>query len=342
MTGKERFDLIMERRSDTCGFWHGNVDDRAMDSMLDYLGCKGGDQYDIGLRLNDTIHWITADSGYRSPDNRPALDPYYNIMSHKNLGDSGFFAEYTDSDVAKVKDYPWPDLKHLDFTDVIQQVERANKDGFAVFSGMWSCFYHVVADFFGMENYFTKMYTDPKIVSAVTERVVEYYYEANEIYFKQVGDRIDATFFGNDFGTQLDTMISPECFDSFVMPYLKMFTDQGKRYGYKVALHSCGSIFKVIPRLVNAGVDILHPLQAQAVNMDAVTLNQHFGKDLIFLGAIDMQGVLTFGTQSEVRDEVKRVKEILGRNYIVSPSHEHILPNVPPENILAMAEEAVM
>lgn len=340
MTGKQRFDLIMARKSDTCGFWHGNVDEKAKPAMFEYLGCT--DHYDMGIKLNDTIHWITADSAYKAPDGTAALNPYYKVNSHKNLGDSGFFADFTDDDLHRINEYPWPDLKHLDFTDTIAQVERANKDGFAVFSGMWACFYHVVADFFGMENYFAKMYTDPLIVQAVTEKVVEYYYGANELYFKQVGNKIDATFFGNDFGTQLDIMISPECFEKFVMPSFRVFTEQGKRYGHKVALHSCGSIFKVIPKLIDAGVDILHPLQAQAANMDAVTLNKHFGKDLTFLGAIDMQGTLTFGTAQEVRDEVRRVKSVLGTNFIVSPSHEHILPNVPPANIEAMALEAVL
>lgn len=147
-------------------------------------------------------------------------------------------------------------------------------------------------------------------------------------------------FFGNDFGSQLDLLISPEAFDRFVMPTFVKFTNLAHKYGMKVLLHSCGSIDRVIPRLIDAGVDALHPIQAKARGMDAVHLSQAYGKDLVFVGGVDTQELLPFGTPRQVRDEVRRLRDLFGPNYVVSPSHESILPGVTIENVLAMAEAA--
>ena len=191
-----------------------------------------------------------------------------------------------------------------------------------------------------MENYFVKMYTDPEVVDAVTERVVDFYLRANEKLFEQAANKIDMFFFGNDFGSQLDTLISPEMFDRFVMPAFVKFTDQAHRHGMKVLLHSCGSIYRVIPRLIDAGVDALHPIQAMAANMDAKTLARDFKDKIIFVGGVDTQHLLPNGTPQQIRDEVHRLRDLFGPNFVVSPSHESILPDVPWENIQAMAEAA--
>ena len=102
-------------------------------------------------------------------------------------------------------------------------------------------------------------------------------------------------------------------------------------------LHSCGSIYRVIPDLIDAGVDILHPIQAKAVGMSADDLKQ-YKNDLAFVGGIDAQSFFVNATPDEIRREVHRVRSILGPNIVISPSHEEILPNVPAANILAMAQ----
>jgi uroporphyrinogen decarboxylase len=134
-------------------------------------------------------------------------------------------------------------------------------------------------------------------------------------------------------------MISPECFDEFLLPYLRRIVETIREAGLKVAMHSCGAIGRVIPRLIDAGVEILHPLQAKAAGMDAMSLSQ-YKKDLIFLGGVDTQHLLSFGTARQVTDEVLRLRDQFGEGFIVSPSHEALLPNVPYENVIAMAEAA--
>ena len=105
-------------------------------------------------------------------------------------------------------------------------------------------------------------------------------------------------------------------------------------------LHSCGSIERSIPRLIDAGVDALHPIQALAANMDAETLSRKYNGKIVFVGGVDTQHLLPFGTPQEVRDEVRRLRDLFGENYVVSPSHESILPGVSPDNLRAMAEAA--
>jgi uroporphyrinogen decarboxylase len=189
-----------------------------------------------------------------------------------------------------------------------------------------------------MQNYLMKMYDHPDVVHAATDRVCQFYYDANEVFYREAGDLCEACFFGNDFGTQRDLIISPQLFDEFVMPWLKTFVDQGHRHGKQVILHSCGSIHRVVARLIEVGIDCLHPLQAQARNMDAATLALDFGGQIAFLGGIDAQGIMPNGSPEEVKSEVRRVRSLLGPNLIISPSHEAILPDVPPENISALAE----
>ena len=184
------------------------------------------------------------------------------------------------------------------------------------------------------------MYTCPDIVDAVTDHVVGFYEDADERFFSEVGDLADTLFFGNDFGTQLDLMISPDAFERFVLPGMKRLIAVAKRHGKTVLLHSCGSIYRVMPKLIEAGVDAFHPLQAKARGMDADRLAKDFGRDIAFVGGVDTQQLLVQGTPEEVRAEVLRLRDAFGPNYVVSPSHEAILPNVPLANVLAMAAAA--
>jgi uroporphyrinogen decarboxylase len=192
-----------------------------------------------------------------------------------------------------------------------------------------------------MEAYMVKMYTHPEVVQAVTDRVCGFYLEANERFFAAAGNEVDGFFFGNDFGTQLDLICGPAQFDQFIMPWFVRFTEQAHAHGYQALLHSCGAIHKVIDRLISAGVDCLHPLQALAANMDAGTLARDFKGRIAFMGGIDTQHLLVHGTPQEVKAEVHRVRRLLGPRLIVSPSHEALLPNVPPANLEAMAAAAL-
>ena len=337
MTGKERFYAVAEGRSDSCGFWHGDPHPTSIEKLYARYGVK--DDFELGLALGSHCRWVMADryNMWTRPD-LPIFD-WYGGKTPKSLNEAGVFAETEDP--AEVHDAYWPDSGNTDFTGTLKEIDKTIAAGQAVLCGSWSPFFGVACNYFGMENYFMKLHTNPEVVDAVTRHVVDFYLAVNEKLFNLAGDKIDAFFFGNDFGSQLSLLISPEHFDRFVMPYFREFTNQAKRHGYKVALHSCGSIDLVIPRLIDAGVDILHPIQAKAQNMDAVSLARKYNGKIVFMGGVDTQHLLPFGTPDEVRAEVRRLKGLFGPNFIVSPSHESILPNVSLENIAAMVETAL-
>lgn len=339
MTSRERISAIFAKgQPDRVGFWTGNPHPDTVPHYLAQLGLETHEQ--LYQHLGDDCRWVLADAGYKHPEGMPAFNP---IPGLKGAFDCtimtpvpGRFAEC--ESIAEVEAHAWPNPDYLDFADVIGEVR--DHPGRAVFTGMWTCFFHVVADYFGMDNYFTKMYTHPEIVDAVTDHVVGFYAEANERFFKELGDEADIMFLGNDFGTQLSLLISPELFKRFLLPGLKRNIEIGKKYGKRVMLHSCGAIREAIPLLVEAGIDALHPLQALAVGMDADSLAREFRGELVFVGGVDTQDLLIHAAPGEIKDEVRRLKDRFGPHYIVSPSHEAILPDVPPRNVAAMAEAA--
>jgi uroporphyrinogen decarboxylase len=335
MNSRERIHgLISRTEVDRCGFWLGNPDPASWQLYYDYFGTRS--QEEIRGELKDDVRWITPQdirSSYRDVENKEMFLASIRKDSH---GQAGPLADC--EDVAEVASFKWPDARQVNLDEALDRLRNAG-DVYRL-SGWWTCFYHNCMDLFGMEDYMIKMYTHPEVVHAVTDRVCEFYYEANERFFSQAGDLADGFFFGNDFGTQNSLICGPDQFAEFILPWFRRFTAQGHDHGYQVVLHSCGAIHRVIESLIESGVDCLHPLQAGAAQMDAETLARDFGGRITFLGGVDTQDLLIKATPDQVKAEVDRLKKILGPYLIVSPSHEALLPDVPPENVRAMAEAA--
>lgn len=101
-------------------------------------------------------------------------------------------------------------------------------------------------------------------------------------------------------------------------------------------------IHQIIPMLIEMGMDAINPIQVSAEHMDPVLLKREYGKDIVFFGGIDENRILLHGSEYEVREETKRILDILGSDgrYIVAASHDYLLPEVPARNIVAMYDEA--
>jgi uroporphyrinogen decarboxylase len=360
MTSRERIKAIFEKKPvDRFGFWLGNPADDAKDIYYKYFGIEdkqvhkkvdgdllyttksGHADLELNLKLKSDFMWLSPELDPASSWKHPERTPMWDVTGGKkkeSLNDPGIFGNC--EDVKKIEKFNWPDPKYLDFKSTIENIDEARAAGLAVLGGMWCPFFHVMADFFGMENYFFKMYSNPEVIEAATERIIDFYLAANKRVIEEMGDKIDAFFFGNDFGSQCDLMISPEMFDKFIKPYFKKIINQLKFYNKKVVLHSCGSIIRIIPELIELGIDGLHPLQAKAKGMDAENLVKEFGNSIVFIGGVDTQELLPFKTPKEVREEVLRLKKIFKQGFIISPSHEAILPHVKIENVIAMSEAA--
>ena len=156
-------------------------------------------------------------------------------------------------------------------------------------------------------------------------------------------DAVDAVYLcGADYGTQASTFCSSEAFSELYMPHYKAITGWIHRNTpWKCFKHSCGAIAPLLPVLIEAGFDIINPVQCSAAGMDPEMLKQKFGHDLVFWGGgVDTQKTLPFGTPDEVRREVRERLRVFapGGGFVFTPVH-NIQACTPVENLLAMYEE---
>jgi len=157
-----------------------------------------------------------------------------------------------------------------------------------------------------------------------------------------VGDKVAVVFVsGTDFGTQTGPFISRKTYRTLYQPFHKQVNDWiHQNTGWKSFIHSCGSVAALIPDFIEAGFDVLNPVQISASGMDPAWLKREFGKDLVFWGGgVDTQHTLPFGTPDEVRAEVRRHLQIFGEGggYVFNTVH-NVQAGVPVENLLALYE----
>jgi uroporphyrinogen decarboxylase len=152
-------------------------------------------------------------------------------------------------------------------------------------------------------------------------------------------EEIDGVLLGSDWGSQRGPGISPEVWDNLIRPGEQEEYDLIHAYGKDVWVHSCGDVAMLIPRLIEMGLDVLNPVQPEC--MDLATLKQSFGDRLTFWGGISTQRILPFGTPQEVRQEARRVRDLMsdGGGYVFAPS-QSIQDDVPLANIEALLEVA--
>jgi uroporphyrinogen decarboxylase len=188
----------------------------------------------------------------------------------------------------------------------------------------------------GNLNCFMDLYDYRSEVHRLVEALTEYSLELIS-YWAETG--IDALFLADDLGTQRSLIISRDLWrEYFRIPYRRLF-DEAHRVGLDVIFHSCGNIEELIPDFIDIGVDVINPLQPGA--MDLSRVSRRFGGQVAFFGAIDDQNLLREGSPVQVKEEVRRIIDLLGRPFgnafIPAPSNV-IAPEVPLENIRALME----
>jgi len=190
----------------------------------------------------------------------------------------------------------------------------------------------------GMANVFTDFYTNEKDVCRLLEVIAGYVKELVR-RFGELG--ADAVFLTDDWGSQTALMISPAMWRRFFKPHYEAIFAEAHRFGMDVIFHSCGNVTAIVGDLIEAGMDVLDPVQPGA--MDVAELARRFGGKVSFCGAIDLQQLLSQGTPGEVRDEVRRLVDLLGRpyggGYLVAPANV-MTPEIPLENLEALFEAA--
>ena len=194
------------------------------------------------------------------------------------------------------------------------------------------------------DEWLMMLLTDKETCHELMGRSVEATIKCLKLVHEAVGDLVFAWgIAADDSGTQRGEFIRPELWAEMMKPHYQKICDWIHAHTrWKVFLHCCGSIYNLIPHFIEAGIDILNPVQTSAANMDPARLKQRFGDRLVFWGGgCDTQSMLGSARPEEIREHVKERLKIFspGGGYVFNQVH-NIQANVPPENILAMFEAA--
>lgn len=344
MNSVERFYATIERKPvDRPACWMGDPTPEEADKLVKFYGVKdvkelkrvcGDDFYAVEIPYhNGTCNAIFA-----------AFDWYMNgsnvDVEHRTLTADGCFAECEDLDDVIAVNYPWPNPEDGIDPELCKQLVNEAPEDKAVMGMMWACHFQDFSAAFGMQTAMMNMVSDPEMVHYVDDHIVSFYTRAMEIFLDATKGKVNAVLIGDDMGSQRGLMISPEMVKEFVIPGAKKLIDIAHSYDVKVVYHSCGSIVEAIPMLIEAGVDAIHPIQALADGMDPANLKSKFEGQVSFCGGVDTQDLLPHGTPDQIKAKVKELREYFPTGLIVSPSHEALQADVPPENVKALFEEA--
>jgi uroporphyrinogen decarboxylase len=192
-----------------------------------------------------------------------------------------------------------------------------------------------------MDNFLMDLLAEPEEVGRLLDALMEVHLATLEKVCLAVGDVADICRFGDDLGTDTGPFMSPATYREMFKPRHGQLCDYVHKHSrMKTFLHSCGSIYSLLPDLIECGFDVINPVQTACHQMEPERLKAEFGKDITFWGGgCDTRAVLNHGTPGQVMDDVRRRIDILasGGGFVFNTIH-NILPDVPPENIEAMFE----
>ena len=338
MTHRERFfKTIAGEAVDRPASWLGLPVPSALPKLFAHFGVDSIDE--LKRKIDDDVYPIPV------PYHNPPTNDIGCSLSFAKSGDGGaqdertltapgFFEDMTDP--ALIDTFPWPDPEeHIDFHEARRLAMEAPEDS-ARMGIMWAAHFQDACSAFGMENALLTMMIAPEMFRAVIDRITDFYIRCGEIFYEATKGYLDAVLIGNDFGSQNGLLVAPEELREYVFPGTKRLVDQAKSYGLKVVHHSCGAIHPIVEDLFDLGIDVIHPIQAKARDMQAEKLKADFAGKGCFFGGVDAQHLLVNGTPEEVEADVKRLKEIFPTGLILSPSHEAILPDINPANVEAL------
>ena len=339
-------------------------------ALKQFLGIQAEDRYiynwpELGSALPDeaTLQRLHSDvrgvldrfpeETYRRNQNRPEHSPFIDDWGsgQKEIEPGVWYpgihpmseAETLDA----IENYPWPDMddpyRVAHVRQHASQLAKANE--YAIIATPWLLFpLERAFAMQGMDKFLLNLAMNPDFATALLQKIASLCKTLMGHFLDALGDNVDIIKIGDDIGTQESLLMSPRMYRDILKPihadYIAFIKERTKA---KVFFHTDGDVFNLIDDFIEIGVDILNPIQSSAGKMsDLPELKKRYGGQLTLCGAIDTQKILPFGTPEDVRQEVKRVIEILapGGGYMLSSVHT-IMNEVPPENILAMVDAAV-
>jgi len=336
----------MERLTQFLGFSGPDADERERFAEFGHLDERVLGYFDIDIRRVGCIVVPENDLARRVSDNayidewgikRVWTGTYWDIVDPPLRGAS----------IDDLESYPWPDPLRIDLDSIERLQEEAKRlfnetpyvvsaehPVYGVFElGCWMC---------GFDDFLMRMAIEPQFVHRFFEIILDYQKKVIDIYYGALGPYIHFTTSGDDFGTQASTMMSPEMFRELIKPYFAERIAYTKQYTSAAFFHhSCGSVYAIIPDLIDCGVEILNPIQPRARDMEPDRLKAEFGDQLTFYGGVDTQELLPRGDSEEIDREVRRLLDCMSSNggYVFAAAH-NLQGDVPPESIVAMFDSA--
>lgn len=302
--------------------------------------------------LFDRLHcdtWMILPGNFvysREEENKPEKTSIWGYRTIAKAYPGGVYDEVVFNplagrdDIGDLKNYRWPSPDIFTFNHFREEAEKhSDRAVIGVFT--WGP-YFIALFLRGLENLMLDFAIRKDYVAYMINTLTEISCTALTTMLESHGEGIDIIYMADDYCSQDGPMFSPEDFRELIFPYLKRLVDLTHKHNKKFLLHVCGAVRPLLPMIIDAGVDMLEPLQIRAEGMEPAGLKKDFGKDICFYGGVDLQQILCKGTPQQVSEEVKRLIDILNIDggFILGPGHTYIQADTPLENIVAVYDTA--
>jgi len=339
MTSKERCLAVLNREKPDrvpMDYW---ATGEATQKLLKYLGCENTQDMYERLHIDRVMSVGPKYVGPSPPTGENIFGcRYQNVDYGTGVYSECVYhplAEYETLEEIK-RNYEWPDPDWWDYSGIPDQLE--GKEDYIIRGGGSEPFL-TYKNLRGQELGTMDLILHPDIVHFCLDKLFHLAYENTRRIYEQIPGKVDLTYVAEDFGSQEGLLYSPEQIREFFIPRMKRMIDLAHEAGAFVFHHSDGAIRKIIPDMIDAGIDVLNPIQWRCKGMERERLKRDFGDKVVFHGGMDNQYTLAYGSVKEVRQEVVDNLRLLGKGggYILAPCH-NIQAVSPPENIVTMYE----
>jgi len=259
------------------------------------------------------------------------------------ISTDGPFYRSVEPSLADLDRHSWPDPADPGrYRGLRDRACALHETGFAVILNLGVGPIHQCQFLRGFGEWLGDLLANSAFAEGMLDRATAFWVETANHALREAGDYVDVVMYGDDVATQRAPLMRPDLYRKLIKPRHKRMAEAVKRFGKPVVYHSCGSVYALVPDLIDIGIDALNPIQVSAAHMDTARLKREFGRDLAFWGGIDNQKTLPFGTPDDVRREVKRRIDDLaeGGGYVLCAAH-NIQHDVPPANVAAMYDAAL-
>jgi uroporphyrinogen decarboxylase len=241
-------------------------------------------------------------------------------------------------DESAIENYEAPDPHSSELYTNLDRMIKEYKDEYYTIGRLHCTIFETAWALRGFENLLVDFYLNPEQAKHLLDIAKNYHLEVAK---KMAKKGVDMIWLGDDIGSQDALLIPPEVWREFIKPRMAEVITAAKEINpeIKIAYHTDGNNYDIIPELIEIGVDVLNPIQTES--MDPVVLKEKYGDRLCFFGAISVQSTLPFGTVEEIKQEFDERKNTLGKNggWICAPTH-HVQLDTPLENFFALLEAA--